>query len=330
VDRFDSMSIFVAVAEAGGFSAAARRLRVPLATVSRKVSELEAHLKIRLFNRSTRHVALTESGRAFHRSCRRILADLEEAERAAAGEYLSPRGELIVTAPVVFGRLHLVPIVSEFLAAYPDVEVQLQLADRVLDLLDEHIDVALRIGELKDSSMIAIRVGEVRRVVCASPGYLAKRGRPDHPRALVGHDCVTFANLDSPREWAFSESGRSVSHAVKPRFTVTTAEAAIDAAVAGAGITRLLSYQVARAIDAGSLSIILEDFEPAPMPVNLAHAGGRLVAQKLRAFLDMAVPRLRTRLAAPGDGPQDGCARNECHSISAGPTRMDSPDDPGP
>jgi DNA-binding transcriptional LysR family regulator len=298
MDHLQSISTFVAVAEAGGFSAAARRLRMPLATVSRKVSQLEAYLKVRLFNRSTRRVALTESGRTFYESCRRILADIEEAERTAVGEYLSPRGELIMTAPVVFGRLHLVPVISEFLTAFPEVEVKLRLADRVLDLLDEHIDVALRIGELNDSSMIATRLGEVRRVVCASPRYLAKHGRPDHPRALADHQCVAFANLDLPHQWAFRESGRLVSYAVRPRLTVTTAEAAIDAATAGVGITRVLSYQVAGAVGAGNLMIVLEDFEPGPMPVNLVHASGRLVAQKLRAFLDFAAPRLRARLAA--------------------------------
>jgi DNA-binding transcriptional LysR family regulator len=297
LDRFEAISVYIAVHEEGGFSAAARRLRVPLATVSRKVSELESALGVRLFSRTTRKVVPTESGQGFYRSCRRILADLQDAERAAAGEYLEPRGELLITAPIVFGRLHMVPVISEFLAAFHEIEVKLHLADRVLDLLDEHIDVALRIGALGDSSMMATRLGEVRRVVCASPRYLAEHGKPNHPAALTGHNCVAFANFDSPSGWAFRESGDAVTYAARARLTVTTAEAAIDAAMAGAGLTRVLSYQVASAVAAGNLTIVLEDFEPIPLPVNLVHASGRAIAQKLRAFLDFAAPRLRARLA---------------------------------
>jgi DNA-binding transcriptional LysR family regulator len=296
MDRFEAISLFMAVHEEGGFSAAARRLRVPLATVSRKVSELEGLLKVRLFNRSTRKVVPTESGLVFYRSCRRILEDLEAAERAAAGEYVAPRGELAITAPIVFGRLHMVPVVVEFLAAFPEIEVKLELADRVLSLLDEHIDLALRIGNLPDSAMTAVRIGDVRRVVCASPGYLSRRGWPNHPRELAAHESVGFANLDDQQKWSFRASGRMVGFPVRPRLTVTTAEAAIDAAIAGAGLTRVLSYQAAPAVAAGNLAIVLEAFEPAPLPVNLVHASGRVIAQKLRAFLDFAAPRLRLRL----------------------------------
>jgi DNA-binding transcriptional LysR family regulator len=298
VDRFEAIAIFIAVHEEGGFSAAARRLRMPLATVSRKVSELERALSVRLFSRSTRKVVPTEGGLVFYRSCRRILEDLEAAERAAAGEYLAPRGELVITAPNVFGRLHMVALIAEFLDTYPEIEVKLELADRVLSLLDAHVDLALRIGDLPDSSMVAVRIGEVRRVACASPRYLARRGLPTHPSELAAHDCVAFANLDGQREWAFWVSGRRVGFQVRPRLTVTTAEAAIDAAIAGAGITRVLSYQVAQAVAARNLSIILRGFEPAPIPVNLVHSGGRPIARKLRAFLDFAIARLRARLAA--------------------------------
>ena len=298
MDRLESMSVFVAVVEESGFSAAARRLRMPLATVSRKVSELEDHVKVRLFNRTTRRVLPTESGARFYRDCRRILEEIEEAERAAAGEYMSPRGELIVTGPIMFGRLHLVPVIGEFLKAYPEIHVRLHLADRILDLLDEHIDVALRIGALPDSAMMANRVGEVRRVVCASPAYLAERGTPPHPSDLVRHDCVAFAAFEPAAAWPFRVGGKTQAYPINARLTVTTAEAAIDAAIAGAGITRVLSYQVDQAVKMQALAIILEDFEPAAMPVSLVHPSGRRFAQKLHAFLDFAGPRLRTRLAA--------------------------------
>jgi DNA-binding transcriptional LysR family regulator len=296
MDRFESMAVFVAVVEAQGFSAASRKLAMPLATVSRKVSELEDQLRVQLLNRSTRKISLTDSGRQFYEACRRILDDLGEAERAASGEYSAPKGELILTAPIVFGRLHLVPIVAEFLKAYGEVDVQMRLVDRVVDLLDEHIDVALRIGELPDSSMIAVRIGSIGRVVCASPAYLASRGVPVHPNELASHDAVTFAGLSSAKEWPFWIGTSTEMFAVRSRFTVTTAEAALDAAIAGAGITRVLSYQAAAAVLDGRLVILLRDYEGEPNPVNLVYPSGRLVPLKLRAFLEFAVPRLKARL----------------------------------
>jgi DNA-binding transcriptional LysR family regulator len=298
MDRFESMAVFVAVVEAQGFSAASRRLAMPLATVSRKVSELEDQLRVRLLNRSTRKISLTDSGRQFYEACRRILDDLGEAERAASGEYSAPKGELILTTPIVFGRLHLVPIVAEFLKAYAEVDVQMLLVDRVVDLFDEHIDVALRIGELPDSSMIAVRIGSIGRVVCASPAYLAARGTPAHPNELASHDAVTFSGLSSAKEWPFRIGTSTEMFAVRSRFTVTTAEAALDAAIAGAGVTRLLSYQAAAAVLDGRLVIVLRDHEVDPSPVSLVYPSGRLVPLKLRAFLDFAVPRLKTRLQA--------------------------------
>jgi DNA-binding transcriptional LysR family regulator len=298
MDRFESMAVFVAAVEAQGFSAASRRLAMPLATVSRKVSELEDQLRVRLLNRSTRKISLTDSGRQFYEACRRILDDLGEAERAASGEYSAPKGELILTTPIVFGRLHLVPIVAEFLKAYGEVDVQMLLVDRVVDLFDEHIDVALRIGELPDSSMIAVRIGSIGRVVCASPAYLAARGTPAHPNELASHDAVTFSGLSSAKEWPFRIGTSTEMFAVRSRFTVTTAEAALDAAIAGAGITRLLSYQAAAAVLDGRLVIVLRDHEVDPSPVSLVYPSGRLVPLKLRAFLDFAVPRLKTRLQA--------------------------------
>src|SRR5580692_201474 len=298
MDRFESMAAFVAVVEAGGFSAASRRLGMPLASVSRKVSELEESLGVRLLTRSTRKVTMTESGQQFFAACQRILDDLGEAERAASGEYRVPRGELVMTAPLVFGRLHLVPIVLDFLKAYRDVDIQLRLVDRIVNLLDEHVDLALRIGELPDSSHVATRVGSTGRVVCASPAYLAERGTPRHPDELAGHDCVTFAGLASTREWTFRIARAVATIPVHARFTVSTAEAAIDAALAGAGIARVLFYQAAQNIADGRLEVLLAEYEPEPFPVSLVYPAGRLVPLKLRAFLDFAAPRLKSQLQA--------------------------------
>jgi DNA-binding transcriptional LysR family regulator len=296
MDRFESMSVFAVVVEAQGFSAASRRLGMPLATVSRKVSELEETLGVQLLNRSTRKVTLTDTGRQYFEACRRILDDLGEAERAASGEYSAPRGELILTTPIVFGRLHLVPIVAEFLEAYREVDVQMMLVDRVVDLLDEHVDLALRIGELPDSSMIAVRIGSIGRVVCASPAYLAAHGVPAHPSEVAAHNAVTFAGLSSAKEWSFRVGTSVEMFPVRSRFTVTTAEAALDAAIAGAGITRVLSYQAAAAVMDGRLAIVLREFEVDPSPASLVYPSGRLVPLKLRAFLDFAAPRLKARL----------------------------------
>jgi DNA-binding transcriptional LysR family regulator len=296
VDRFEAMSVFAAVAEAKGFSAASRRLGMPLATVSRKVSELEESLGVQLLARSTRRVSLTDTGRQYFEACRRILDDVSEAERAASGEYRAPRGELILTTPIVFGRLHILPVVTEFLDAYREVDVQMMLLDRVVDLIDEHIDLALRIGELPDSSLIAVRIGTIGRVVCASPAYLAAHGVPAHPRDLVGHEAITFSGLSSAREWSFRIDGATEQFHVRSRLVVNTAEAALDAAMAGAGLTRVMSYQAAAAVREGRLVMVLRDFEPEPNPISLVYPSGRLVPLKLRAFLDFAVPRLKARL----------------------------------
>jgi DNA-binding transcriptional LysR family regulator len=296
MDRFDSMSILVTAVEAGSLSAAARRLGTPLATVSRKVSELEAHLKTRLLNRSSRRLTLTDAGRSYVASCKRILEDIEEAERAASGEYSAPKGDLIITAPISFGRMHVLPVVTAFLKAYPDIDIRLGLADRVVNLLDDHVDLAIRIGALPDSAMIATRVGAIRRVVCGSPAYFAARGTPQTPGELGVHDCVNFEGVTSPETWTFTTSKAETSVAIHSRLVVNTAEAAIDAAIAGLGITRVLSYQIAAALHAGELVIVLQDFEPEPWPVNLVYTSGRLLPLKLRAFLDFAAPRLKAAL----------------------------------
>ena len=296
MDRFGSMSAFVAVVDAGGFSAASRKLGTPLATISRKVSELEDLLGVGLISRSTRKITLTDSGQAYYEACRRVLDDLGEAERVASGEYRAPRGELVITAPIVFGRLHLTPILVEFLRAYPEVDVRLLLEDRVIDLIDERVDLAVRISELPDSSMVAVRVGTIRNVVCASPAYLAERGTPREPGELAGHDCITRTALALPDAWPFRIGKNVKAIPVRRRFAVTTAEAAIEAAMAGAGLTRVLCYQIAKAERDGQLVTVLRDYEPDPVPLSLVYASTRMVPLKLRAFLDYAVPRLKQRL----------------------------------
>jgi DNA-binding transcriptional LysR family regulator len=301
MDRLEAMSILLAVVDAGSLSAAARRLGMPLPTVSRKVAELEAHLRARLLHRTTRQLSLTEAGAAYVAACRRILDDVGEAERIATGEYGAPKGELAVTAPIVFGRLHIVPVVAEFLAQYPEIRIKLLLTDRVVHLMEEQIDVALRIGELPDSTLVASRVGTVRSVVCASPAYLAQRGVPAGPEALAAHDCIGFDVLESRRAWVFGDGKSTVSVPVIPRLEVNTAEAAIAAATLGVGLIRVLSYQVADAVGNGALGVILRDYEPAPLPVSLVHKGQTPLPRKLRVFLDFAAPRLRARITqAPG------------------------------
>ncbi|RJT35209.1 LysR family transcriptional regulator [Mesorhizobium waimense] len=296
MDRLEAMSLFVAAVEAGSLSAAGRRFGIPLATVSRKVSDLERHLKTRLLNRSTRRLTLTDAGQAYLAACRRILDEVGEAERSAAGEYSVPTGELIISAPIVFGRLHVLPVVTAFLAAYPEVAVRLTLADRITQLVEEHIDLAVRIGDLPDSSLVAIRVGSIRRVVCASPAYLAAHGTPQSPWDLAGHSCITFENLSTPAAWTFVAGKSELAVPVSSRLRVNTAEAAIDAAVAGVGVTKVLSYQIAAEMRSGTLCPILQEFELQPWPVSLVHAGQGLLPVKLRAFLDFAAPRLKERL----------------------------------
>ena len=290
------MGVLLAVIDAGSFSAAGRKLGMPLATVSRKVSDLEADLKTRLLIRSTRQLTLTEAGRGYAAACRRILEDVNEAERAAAGEYSAPRGELVLTAPVVFGRLHMLPVIIEFLRAYPQVNVRLALGDRIVNLLEDHVDLALRIGSLPDSGLIGTHLGSIRRVVCASPAYLSKSGAPKAPTDLTAHECISFEFFATANAWRFNVEGAVISVPIHARLIVATAEAAIDAAIAGLGVTCVLSYQIESALRAGALQVLLESFAPPPLPVSFLYSSQGRVPLKLRALLDFAAPRLRTRL----------------------------------
>lgn len=300
MDRLEAMAVLVAAVDAGSLSAASRQLGMPLATVSRKVSDLESRLRTRLLNRTSRRLELTDAGRSYVAACRQVLEDVDEAERAAAGEYNTAKGSLVITAPIVFGRLHVLPVVTAFLEAFPAVDVRLVLSDRTINMLEEHVDVAVRIGHLADSGLVASRVGSIRLVTCASVDYLAARGTPATPEDLATHACVAFEGLVSSSTWAFRQGKSEVAIGIRPRLVVTTAEAAIDAAVAGLGVTRLLSYQVVDARRARKLSVILEDYEPPPFPVSLVYEGRGRLPLKLRAFLDHALPRLKSALQRQG------------------------------
>lgn len=298
MDRIDAMRLLVAAVEAGSLSAASRLLGVPLPTVSRGIADLERQLNARLLLRSTRGLVATETGRVYLAAARRILAEVEEAERAAAGEWSSPRGELVVTAPLVFGRLHVLPTIVTFLATHPEIRVRLVLSDRNLGLADEHVDVALRIGALPDSGMKASRVGDVRRVAVASPGFLDRHGTPSAPSDLTALSCIAFEGVNADRIWTFSapDHTATIDVPIHPRLAVDTVEASLDAAVAGVGIARALTYQCASALVAGSLVRVLRTFEPAPLPVHLLHARRGPLPLKLRSFLDHATVALRRRL----------------------------------
>jgi len=293
VNQLESLRAFVTAVDAGSLSAAARELAMPLPTLSRKVAALERHLGTALLLRTSRRLAITEAGQAYVVTARRLLEELAEADRAARGEYQEPRGELAIAAPLVFGRLHVLPIVAELLRDFPDIRVRLVLSDRVANLVEDHLDVAVRIGELGDSSLVALRVGSVRRVTCASPAYLEAQRRPKRPADLAHHACIAFESTlgttpGTTIEWQFAED----TVTIRPRLTVTTAEAAIDAAIAGLGISRVLSYQLREPERDHRLVRVLASFEPAALPVQLVRVGP-LVPRKVRAFLDLATTRLK-------------------------------------
>lgn len=298
--------MLVAVTEAGSLSSASRALKVPLATLSRKITDLEALLGTRFLIRTTRKLTLTDAGVAYVAAARRILEQVDEAERNALGEFTTPKGELVITAPLMFGRLHVLPVVADFLAAFPQISIRLMLADRHVDLIDDRVDMAVRIGALPDSSMVATRIGSMRTVVCASPALLLEQGEPKHPQALSTYPCITVESPMPSPSWRFRDAGNgsgAIDIAMRPRLVVSTPEAAVDAAALGVGVTRVLHYQVANALQAGALQILLKGFEPAPSPVHLVHASRGAMPLKMRCFIDFAAPRLRALLDKVADMP---------------------------
>ena len=294
MDRLQAMSVFVTVAEEAGFAAAARRLNVSPPSVTRAVSDLEARLGARLLHRTTSSVTLTEAGERYLEDCRRILAEVDAADRHAAGVHAEPRGRVTVTGSVVFGRQVVTPILLELTEAYPDISISTLFVDRVVHLVDEGIDVAVRIAELPDSSLRAVRVGSVRRVVCAAPDYLQQRGRPRQPSDLTGHDILDFVNLVRGKDWVFHGDGGTETVRVPSRLRFNVADAAIAAAMEGGGITRVLSYMIAPHVTSGTLEVVLEEFEPPPIPVHVVHKEAGQTSARVRAVVDFLVGRLRT------------------------------------
>lgn len=297
MDRFHALQVFVRVAERGGFAAAARDLAMSPPAVTRAVAALEVHLGTPLFRRTTRSVRPTESGERFLADGRRILAELEEAEQAAVGSHAEPQGEVRITAPSLFGRHYVAPVLGDFLDIYPRITAETLFVDRVVNLLDEGLDVAVRIGDLPDSTLVATRVGTVRRVVVASPGYLARHGLPQHPADLGRHRVVQTLPVTSALDWPFQEDGRRVTVRVAPRLRMNTNDAVIAVALRDWGIARLLSYQVAPYLADGRLKTVLGDFELPALPIHVVHQEGRRVSSRVRALVDFLVDRLR---AEPG------------------------------
>lgn len=293
MDRFHLLSVYIAVAEEQGFASAARRLSMSPPAVTRAVANLEENLGVKLLNRTTRYVRVTEAGLRYLEDARRILADLESADEAVAGINAEPQGHLAVTAPVLFGRLFVTPGIVEYLQRYPKMDVDALFLDRVVNLIEEGLDVGVRIGELPDSSMRALRVGAVRQVLCASPAYIEAKGCPENPDDLAQHPIIASKAGSGSLDWRFPVKGKKRLITVKPRLTVTTNDAAIAATVQGFGITRILSYQIGSELASGDLKIIMEGFESEPLPVHIVHREGRNASAKVRAFVDLLAEKLR-------------------------------------
>lgn len=297
MDRHDQMAAYVAILEEGSLAAAARRLRSSPPAVSRALAALEERLGVRLIRRTTRRLAATDAGLRYFRTCQRLLAEIDAAEREAAGEGAAPRGLLRVTAPLLFGRIYVAPVVTAYVQRFPEARAELMLIDRVVDLIDEGLDVAVRIGRLPDSSLLARKVGSVRRVLCASPDYLARRGTPTALRDLARHEVIAFSGVTSPESWRFRAPAGPVSVPIRPRLIFNQADPAIAAALDGLGITRTLSYQVADLVAQGRLVLLLEELEDDPLPVQVVYDQHRLPASKVRAFVDLAVAMLTREMA---------------------------------
>jgi len=295
MDRLDAMETFVAVADLKGFAPAARKLNVSASAVTRLIAALEERVGARLLQRTTRSVALTDVGERYLARARRILAEVEEAEAAARADRVRPSGHLIVSAPLMFGRLHVNPLMSEYLRRYPEVTGELRLSDRPINLVDEGVDLAVRIGHLPDSSVVARNVGDMYRVVVAAPDYLARRGTPQAPEDLSAHDIIHCSSVLSANEWRFARNGQPLRVAITPRYITNSAEAGVWHAEQGGGITMVLAYQAAAAVAAGRLEVLLTAFEQPPRPINIVYPTSRLLSSKVRAFVDLAVETCRWR-----------------------------------
>jgi DNA-binding transcriptional LysR family regulator len=289
MDRLDAMQAFVTVADLKGFAPAARKLGLSPSGVTRLIAALENRLGARLLQRTTRSVTLTDAGARYLERARRILADVEEAEIAAEGERARPSGRLVISAPVGFGRLHVSPVMNAYLKRHREVSAELRLEDRMVNLVEEGVDVAVRIGHLADSSLVARHVGDMRRIVVASPGYLKSRGEPKRPQDVAAHDTIQFGQNSASADWRFVEGGNEVRLNYAPRLSTNSADAAIQYAVAGGGLTRVLAYQAADAIKRGRLKVVLTKFSPPPLPIHIVYPTSRLLSAKVRTFIDLVV-----------------------------------------
>jgi len=299
MDRLNGMKIFAAVVEEGGFSAAARALRIPLPTVSRRVSELEEHLGVRLLVRTTRKVSVTENGRRYYEDTLRILNDIEVAEREISGEFRGAKGMLTITAPELFARRHVLPVVQDVMRQHENISVRLIATNRVLDLDDERVDLAVRIGELSSSALHTVKLGSMRQVVCASPEYLDSVGRPSSPHELPDHDCIGFTRWGPTESWKFAtRSGRKLEIKPAPRLTLDSAGIVVDTLRSFGGFAPLFLYQAAPEIAAGRLEVVLQGFEIEPAPVNMVISHPSPAPRKVVAFLELALPSLKAGLSA--------------------------------
>jgi DNA-binding transcriptional LysR family regulator len=295
MDKFEAMAIFIEVVDKGSMSGAARKLNMPLPTLSRKLGELEADLGTKLLLRTTRRLELTDAGADYFQASKRIMEQVSEADRAAAGEYVKPKGELMIAGSLAFGRIHLLPVITAYLAQHPDVDVRLALSDSRHDVIAEHIDVAVRIGRLANNNLKATKIGDIRWVVVASPSFLDAYGTPATPDDLATRPCIGVDHNNLSTSWNFRFPGFSTTQgvAVRSRLAPSSAEAAVDAAIAGVGLTQVLHYQAAKAIAAGELRVVLADYEAEALPLSLVYAAQGMLPLKTRSFLDFAAPRLR-------------------------------------
>lgn len=287
MDRFDAMQAFVAVADLEGFAPAARKLGLSPSAVTRLIAALEERLGARLLQRTTRQVTLTDAGSRYLQRARRILADVDEAEDAVEGERTRPAGRLVISAPFGFGRLHVSPVVSAYLKRYPEVGIDLRLSDRRINLVEEGVDLAVRLGHLPDSTLVARHVGQMRRIVVVSAGYLKRRGEPKRPAELANHDTIQFGAMTAEPDWRFVEDGSEIRIAVAPRFTSNSSDAAIQYAEQDGGLTRVMAYQAAESLKAKRLRIVLAEFEQPAVPIHVVYPTTRLLSAKVRTFIDL-------------------------------------------
>lgn len=292
MDKLRAMQIFVKIVDAGSMAAAADALGISGPAVVRSLAALERTVGARLLNRTTRRSSLSDEGREYYERCKRVLAEVEEADASLSARRIEPRGRLRLTAPVTYGRMHVAPVVAEFATKYPAVEIELLLLDRVVELVEEGIDAAIRIGHLTESTLVALKLGETGRITCAAPAYLRRAGTPKVPDDLLGHRTIHFSGLSTSPEWQFGPKGRTPI-SIRPFLRTNHVDAALDACLRGLGCAQFLGYQVRQLLEAGKLRLVLAEFSPPPVPIQLVYPHARLLSSNVRAFVDLALARLR-------------------------------------